>query len=601
MILSASCGYSGLAPRLSAGPYWRPSGSLDGSPSPQPWIGTGRYQYCEQLIKFLIPKFEFHDYSIRALKALCDSTGSDYPETAICGGAGSSKSTAVGAYALIWWMCCPEGSAVLIASTTIAAALQRIWKNVSEFYLTAARRTGGIGESVIIGKPRPEIRTKQKDFAHGLFVVAVAQGDVQKAIDELKGRHPRRIMVVGDETDSISQAIIDVCANLAVGTDEFQAVWLGNLPSAFNPLGQMMSPGIGLPVTASLGTDWVSAKKVQCLRFDGEDSPNIRDNGKWTGIIGQKDIDRIASRWGKNSPQYWIMVKGLPPPIGADNTVLTESLLFRYKCMESVKWQHNYISSVLLDPAFGGDRCVIRRIDRGLTIEPTNLDPSGIFPADAVGDGKLRVLFHQPISLQINANDTANPPEYQIAQQVMEFCRAHSVPPEEFILDATGTGRGVASVLQREWSPNIVVCEFGGAASDKPVSDENPMPANKEYDRKVSELYFSFREFVQAGMIRGLDNETAQEFCQREFSLKGSGEGKRTSLQTKAELKSDGRPSPDLADNAVLGTELLRRKGINATIITQVKEQAHQEVDRVVEEWDQLDGEDAYTEEFADL
>ncbi len=584
-----------FAPLLQKDPHWRPVGSLDGNPSPKPWLGTGRYQYCEQLIKFLLPKFEFQDYSIRCLKALCEASFSDQPETAISGGGGTSKSTATAIYVILFWMCCPEGTAVLIASTTIAAALQRIWKNVSEFYLIMTRRVGRIGESVMIGKPRPEIRTKQRDFAHGLFVVAVSQGDVQKAIDELKGRHPRRIMVVGDETDSISQAIIDVCANLGIGTDEFQAAWLGNLPSAFNPLGQMMAPAVGTPVTEGLGIDWVSYKNVRCLRFDGEDSPNLKDNDKWTGIIRQKDIDRIVARYGINSPQYWIMVRGLPPPVGADNTVLNEPLLLRYNCMKGVTWQRNFVSSLLLDPAFGGDRCVLRRMDRGLVMEGVISNPE--FPT--ISDGKMKLLFHKPITLQINANDKINPPEYQIATQVMTYAKANGIPPEEFILDATGTGRGVASVLQREWSPNINICEFGGAASAMPTSEENPRPANKEYDRKITELYFSFREAVIADMVRGLDNETAQEFCQREFTIKGSGEGKRTSLQTKAELKGDGRASPDYADNAVLGTELVRRKNIHFNISTPVKEQAHEQVSAVVDEWEAYEL-GTYSEEFAD-
>lgn len=483
---------------------------------------------------------------------------------------------------LPWWMCAPQESAVLIASTTIGAALQRIWKNVSEFYLTGTRRMGPIGDSVLLGKPKPEIRTTQKDFAHGLFVVAVAQGDIQKAIDELKGRHPRRLMVVGDETDSISQAIVDVCANLAIGTEEFQAVWLGNLPSLFNPLGAMMAPSTGMPVSESLGTEWVSAKGIKCLRFDGEDSPNLEEGAKWTGIIGRKDIERIERRWGKNSPQYWIMVKGLPPPIGAENTVLTEALLFRYNAFSSVTWGGKFVSSVLLDPAFGGDRCVIRQMDRG---------------EDA--DGHTRLFFHAPVILRINAQDTSTPAEYQIAKQTMEFCKALGVPPNEFILDCTGTGRGIANVLKAEWSPLIETCEFGGAASTRIISDENPVPANKEYDRKITDLYFTFRAYVEADMIRGLDPETAREFCQREFEIKGKGEGKRTCLATKQELKSQGHASPDYSDNAVLGTELAWRKGIHAALTTPLKEEAKEQMEQVLNEWDDIEAGD-YCEEFAD-
>lgn len=559
------------APRLQKEPYWRPSGK----PSEFPYTGQGRASHAWELAKIFQLPFEKHDFSEKAVAAFSENT-----ETAICGGGGTSKSTAASFYAFLFWLCAANETAVLVVSTSIDAARKRLWKTFSEFYSHACRLTGGLGESVMLGAPKPHIRSSPKDMAHGVFVIPVAQGDVQRAIDMIKGWHAKRLLIIGDETDAISRAVRDVTSNLAIGAEEFQAIWLGNLPSLFNTLGGIMQPAPGQPVSEELGVEWTSISGVKCLRFDGEDSPNIRDNNKWTGLVRKQDIDVIVEKWGRNSLHYWTMVRGLPAPEGVSNTVITESTLTRFHCYESVTWKSGFTSSCLLDPAFGGDRCTLRRIDRGTDT-----------------DGAFRVLYHPPTIIRIDVTDRTTPAEYQISKAVITFCTAHNIPPEEFIGDGTGTGRGALAVLQREWSPKVNVCEFGGAASERIVSEEDPRPASDQYDRRVTELYFAFREYVHADIIRGLDPETAQEFCQREFELKA----KKTSVKTKAELKSHGYPSPDLADNAILGPELLRIKGHFASIQTPAKANASAALDQTAQEYDFDSAEDSYGEVLADF
>jgi hypothetical protein len=438
-------------------------------------------------------------------------------------------------------------------------------------------RTGGLGEMVILGKPRPEIRAKPTDFAHGMFVVPVAQGDIQKAINELKGRHPKRLLLIGDETDSISQAIVEVQDNLRIGTDEFQTIWLGNLPSMFNPLGQIMEPAPNTPVSEACGTDWISTTGVRCIRFDGEDSPNIRDNGKWRGLMKQKDIDEILRRnHGVKGQQYWIMVRGLPPPEGVDDTVLSEATLNRFHVRDGITWMRDYITSATLDPGFGGDPCLLRFYHRGLDIY-----------------GKLRLLHAESIPIPVDASDKVNPAEYQIASKVIEQCKARSVDPTEFIIGSTGIGRGTASVLQREWSASIELCEEGAATTELPVSQDDPRPANEVYDRLVTELWFSIREFVQSDMIRGMDTNTGRELCSRKWEYKGSGSGKRISIEKKEDMRARGIPSPNNGDCLGFYCALLRRKGINAATDSAPAVAHEKDLEQVAKEYD-FDSQECY-------
>lgn len=532
------------APQLQLDPFWRPGGKR----SDRAYSGSGRFAHCKTVIDLLMPSFEWHEWSEQQVRALCA-----HSQIAMCGGGGSGKSCSTGAYALVFAMSGlnykseSEGgdTGVLIASTTIDAAIRRIWKSVAQFYGDMMRASGGgVGRQTMFGKPRPQIRAAPKDLMHGLFVIPVATGDIQKAINDLKGFHPKRLLLIGDETDSISQAVVEVQDNLRVGTEEFQAVWLGNLPSIFNPLGKLMEPAPNTPVSEECGLEWTSTSGVHCLRFDGELSPNITGEEKWSGLPRQRDLDATLRRnQGIKGQQYYIMVRGLPPPDGVDDTVLSESTLNRFHVRDPVTWAGQFITSAALDPGFGGDPCCLKVFRRG--------SDTG---------GKLRAALLETILIPVSAADPTNPAEFQIAKRVQEICVSRSIAPDEFVLDSTGIGRGTAAVLQREWSANIQTCNFGGAASERPVSNEDPRPASEAYDRQVTELWFSIREFIHADILRALDLDTARQLTQRRFEVKN----RKFSVEKKEDMKGRGIPSPNDADALACYIHLLRSKGIYA-------------------------------------
>lgn len=570
-----------FAPKMQEKPLWRPvlrDGQWDSSDhdheASQPYTGAGRHQHSRILTEMLRPGFEWHEWSIAADQAFCDNQ-----RIAIAGGGGSSKSFTAGDYVFKWWLCAAEITAVVIASTSVDAARKRIWKSINTAYMDVTRRAGRIGQSLIVRAPKPAIRTTRDDDVHGIYVVPVEQGDVEKAVEAIKGYHARRVLICRDESDAISEAIVNVESNLRIGTEEFQTIDLGNLPSSLNPLGKQMEVFPGKPITEALGPEWMSYRGIKCLRFDGEQSPNIRDKGKWTGLMTEEDradIERQAG--GKNTRTYYVMVKGLPPPEGVDDTVVSEALLHAHGAFDSVVWRRGFVMFASLDPGFGGDKCCFRTYKRGA-------DKDEIF----------RVLIDEVIAIPITAGDPTNPPEYQISDKVKSLCQARGIPPDEFIADTTGIGSGVAATLQREWSPHILTCEFGGAPSDMIVSEEDrsnkqsPRMAKECYDRRVTELWFSIREFVQAEIIRGMDTITAIQLCQRKWDYKG----KKKCVQKKEELPS----SPNEADSLACGIELLRRKGIYAVVMTEVKEEANDALEREVMEQD-FDGANCYQEDF---
>ena len=513
----------------------------------------------------------------------CSST-----RLAICGCGTSSKSTSIGLYALIWWMASPTNSAVLIASTTLDSAKKRIWKETSRYYSLFSQLVGGYKDAVPLSSPRPCIspiraETRKKDEAHGLYVIALHGKDLESEKNYAKGFHPRRILVIADEQDALGEggkALVEVFdENLKTGTDEAQIILLGNDPSLFNGLGDAMQPELGKPVTLN-NVEWTSAKGYDCLRLDAYESPNVIGKEKWTGLVRQRDIDDLVQRKGENSPSVWIQLHGLHPPEGSSNTVLSEATLIRFHAFDPVTWQRDFVTSASLDPAFGGDACIFRTFKRGLDTQ-----------------GKLKVLCDEIITIPIDASPSAPPADFQISDKVALLCKDRHIAPDEFIIDATGIGRGVCSNLKLNWSPRIEECQFGGAPSERIVSDENPVPANKEYDRKVTELWFRCREFVEADMIRGLDQKTGVQLCARTYEDKGTGGGRKLCIQKKDEMLH----SPDEADALACYIELLSRKGIAAKITTAITEASSKKLVETLEELDFDASPEAYSDPLLDF
>jgi hypothetical protein len=554
------------------------------------YSGTGRFEHSRNISKILWPKsFQWHDWSEKVDRKACETSSLSSNGLFCATGCGaSSKSTTLGGYALKFWMAAPLDTAVLMASKTIDNSKKRIWREVARLYSGFSSLVGGYKDATIGSSPRPSIcpvmgADRKKDESHGLFVVAMHGKDLEKEVEFLKGFHVRRILVIADELDSLEEggeALVKTFNdNLSTGTYEAQFVGLGNDPSLFNALGDMMQPEIGKPVGLN-HKDWISAKGVNCLRLDAWDSPNLVHPDKFTGLVGQKDIDRITKNGVElNSPSVWIQLHGLHPPEGCSNTVLSEATLLRFHAFESVTWKSGFTLCAALDPAFGGDACIFRTVKRGLDTH-----------------GNMKILCDEMLSLPIDARPQAPPADYQIAEKVKSLCKDRGIAPDEFILDATGIGRGVAAILEREWSGRIEKCVFGGACSERIISEENPVPANKEYDRFVTELWFAAREYTEADMIRGLDLKTSVQLCSRTYEDKGAGSGRKLSIQKKEEMLH----SPDEADALVTALELLRRKGVWPSITGVAKEETQKSVEKAMIDYDFDASPDAYSDPLLD-
>jgi hypothetical protein len=129
------------------------------------------------------------------------------------------------------------------------------------------------------------------------------------------------------------------------------------------------------------------------------------------------------------------------------------------------------------------------------------------------------------------------------------------------------------------------------------VSNENPRPARELYDRRVTELWMVIREFVEAEMLKGIDNLTARQLCSRKIFVKGTGQGKRQAIEKKEEMLK----SPNDADALAFALDLCRTKGIFPTVNSLPKAQAATDFSNKQEQFDLEESEQAYSDPLLDL
>lgn len=476
--------------------------------------------------------FIWNDWSETMMQTFCEG----HWGTSVWSGNSAYKTTCCAMYALCAFFASPADTIVVLTTTTLPGLRKRIWKEVLKFHRLSRAGIGQVNASDFA------IRFQKGSDESGLFGIATGQddGEIQKAVDKIIGFHAKHTMAVVDEAQATNQAIVKGCLSLEAGAESFQLILPGNPDSELDTLGQMSEP-VGGYESITVDHDRWETKRGVCIRFDCYDCPRVKEGDEfYPGMLTQRDIDSAIKQYGEDSPEFWRTRRGFIAPQGISKIVLTPAIINKFRAKEKAIWVSGYEMGAGLDPAFeGGDRCMLRFGKCGQMIEE-----------------KTGIELNELVQIKVSAT-SSTPLHYQIVEQVKLCCEQHDPPvrPENFALDSTGEGGGLASIFQREWSPAITLVEFGGRASDLPVSEHNPKPSHQEYLNRVTELWYTFRTMVQNGLIRGLDNETAFEFCRRIYENRGN----LKMLETKAKMKLRTRRSPDLADSTVVLVEMFRQ------------------------------------------
>jgi hypothetical protein len=490
----------------------------------------------------------WNDWTDRRFGAHCEG----HKIITMAGGANCGKSYDAAKIGLLFWLANPGGRTVLVASTSLTDLDSRIWGYVKRFHDQAAIELSG----TLLTSPPPKILLTKKDTVHGMFAVPLQRGTPSKTTSTLIGRHPDEgFLAIIDEGTDVTPGFMGAVPNWEK-SPFFQMIVIGNSASAFDPHGILSRPEAGWDsVDPDYDREW-PIKNGVCLYFDCYQSPAlfepdpIKKKALERFLFTERSIETAKQDYGDNSPEFWRFTRGFWPKDDVSQTVLTATMVDRFKVKGKVQWSGTEkIHRVAgLDPAFTpeGDECILRFAKFGHAV-------GGKWILDFGGEDAIH-------RLSINA-ESDEPAEYQIVHQTMRLCLEYGVEPQNLAIDVWGPGSGLGAIFETVWSPYIYKVSSAGRPTDTWVDAEKTQTARDAYDRRVTELWFSMQKFVQAAQIKGLDDVSCEQFCTREFAWSG----KKYALETKEEYKLrlgkvDRRyVSPDRADAASLILDLVRQ------------------------------------------
>lgn len=498
--------------------------------------GLGKAQHFKNVVNFLwgksnrVKKFVWHPWAEELLDALCDNT---YVGAAGCASSGKTELAAI--WGIVNFLCAPNNTMVILVSTTLKSARQRIWGSVVQFWQAVPGLPGKLVDSQ--GLIRLDDGTGGNKFSDkcGLVLVPCERSQEKDAISKMIGLKNKRVFLIADELSELTDSICEVAfpgGNLT-SNPYFQFVGLSNPASYYDPFGKLIEPKAGW---ASINVDserWDTNFGV-AVHFDALKSPNVLA-GKtlFPFLPTQQKIDDALKANDPNSARFFRMMRGFFCPEAAEDRIYSESDFIKFEADKPIIWASPGTKVAALDPAFtnGGDRSVLYFGTYG-----TNKD------------GLPALCFDGYEILNEDVTNKTEPRSYQIAKKFRRLCEDRDVRPENAAFDATGAGITFGDVVRVVWSDKVHRISFGGAASDKPASISDNTPAKERYSNRVSEIWFSAKQLFRGRQLGGISPDLAKELCARKFYERNS----KLCVEPKEQMKSHFGKSPDLADAALM-------------------------------------------------
>jgi hypothetical protein len=466
-------------------------------------------------------------------------------------------------WAIVNFIAAPYDTMVLVTSTTLKDSRKRIWGSVRDYWQAAPPLPGKLVDSM--GLIRFEDGTGGTSDKCGITLIAAEKKKEKEAVGKLIGFKNKRVIVIADEMPELSESILEASASNLSLNPEFQFVGIGNPASRFDAFGILSKPKNGWQSISPLEDEWDTDRGL-CIRFDGEKSPNVV-TGKllYPWIVTQAKLDEAKARFGENSLAYYRMFRGYWAPTGDEDNIYSETEIIAAGADSPAIWLEPPTQVAALDPAFtnGGDRTPVQFGEFGIS-----------------RDGIPTLMFTHRKLLQDNVHDKKKTRTEQIVQQFRDVCSADGVDPWCAAYDKSGAGGPFGDVVSMVWAPEVLGVQFGGKASDLPVSISDTTLSTDRYTNRVTELWFGAKELIRTGQLKGIDRELAKEMCSRKYSTK-KGTSLRMEVESKTDMKARTGESPDLADAAMILIELCRQRfGFGGMTVTMKRNETSIQVKR---------------------
>lgn len=533
-------------------------------------VGHGLAYHYEQMRRLIWPHLDGEAEGQRWHTVMRDQILAN-KVTVLMGPGSSGKTHSPAWIGLCKYWCDPDNTCVLVSSTDMRGLRLRVFGEICTLWQQGVQRYDYLAGHMLDSKLAITTDALEdgdlndrlvRDMRKGIIGIPTVQNGKQVGLGKWIGLKQKNVFLIADEAQFMGPSFLSAFANLNKN-ENFEAVVLGNPNDFLDPLGKAAEPLDGWD--SHMEPEKTSVWKTRfmngtCVNLIGTDSPNFdfpEDKPtRFKYLISREKIAETLSFFPKDSFEYYSQCVGAMK-IGS----LARRVLTRRMCEESgalepdVAWEGGPRTRVyFVDSSYGGDRCVGGWGEFGKQV-----------------GGKIVLLLHPPGIIPISVKSEKEP-EQQIAEFTQRECEGLSIPPENMGHDSTGRG-SLGTFLARAGMVMANPIESGGAPTDRPVSLDTfiyePNKINgavirrlklckEHYVKRVTEFWFSMRYAVQAGQIRGLTQDTMEEFCQREWDRVS---GDRIEIESKLDMKERIGRSPDLADWAAGILEMARRKG----------------------------------------
>ena len=500
------------------------------------------------------------------------------------GGAGcaaSGKSDSFGGNVLTDWYAHAHCTTVLVSSTDLKSLELRIWGMIKKYHRAAKAEHSWLPGHLIEGKQMLILDHRNeaedgRDFKNGIIAVACKRGNQFVGLGPLIGIHNKRVRLLADECNLMPRAFLDAASNLSK-CEDFKLVGLGNPNETTNAHGMLCEPHVDLggweggidqnPGTKTWRTRFPNGI---CIQLPGSDSPNFRspenEPPPFPFLMTREQMTNDAAIWGKDDWHYTMMNEAKMPRGQGTRRVLTRQACQKFGAFKEPNWRDNRRTRIaFVDAAYrgvGGDRCVFGELQFGYEVEPLSAESvlnNLISQSTEAKNGRQIIALIDLAVIPISSGQGAESPEDQIVKFVAEQCEGRGITPENFYYDAGMRTSLVQAFARAGWQQsNSIDC--GGRPTEGKVSAEIQTSCRDYYSKFVTELWFSVRMAVESGQFRGMTEDAATEFCQREWKMVS---GNKIEIESKDDMKIKTGRSPDLADAIAVGLFGARQKGFN--------------------------------------
>lgn len=482
----------------------------------------------------------------------------------LIGSASAGKTFGCSVVGMNYWGCSPWNTTFLVTSTDKESLDSKAWGTIRDLHDKDKLKIGvrvDYEDAIVL-----EGKAKQRDIRDAIKAIALPKGsEGEKAIGKVQGRKNENIAWLADEYAHMDPFVQKARSNLsAVPSFLFWAC--SNKPEEGDPMYTDAAPD---PELYPLGWEtpglsdmesWPTKGGGICLYFDGEKSPNTnatKATDPFPMLTRRDYIDTIRDEEGEDGYGWWKYVKAFPKTGSAHDKIINSKLLERHGALDDPVWAgDDWITVAGFDPAWtkGGD-------DAMVDFARVGTDYTG-----------LKIMAHEPDAVKLNAKMSGSGTfEEKVSEAFIRECQKRQC--HVVAIDISGGGGRVAlevrnAATRMNWKLEILSVDSAGSPDESETYEMGDTKKNgkEAFDRRVSELWVSYRLSVQAGLIRGVKTtaKAVRELCERRAS---NDEKKRYTVEKKSEYKKrNSGKSPDSAESRILCHHAARKHGLGANL-----------------------------------